>query len=848
LKVLSLNGTWQLTQLTDSNHQLPGTTQPKRGTRAHVANARVPGDVMNDLFRDKQIPDPFDRENEKTVFWIGECDWAYERTFNASAALLKHDRVLLACDGLDTFADVRINGKKVATTDNMHRQYEWNVKPLLKAGQNTIRITFRSVNEYTRKHQAARPIRSDPGGCHPTAYPAWIRKQACNFGWDWGPMLVSYGIWRDIRLVGFSEARIEHVAIDQKHTASKVLLDVACELDRTSRAALTVCATLRHKRLVIAKRTASASGKSAQLKLGVDDPKLWWPRGMGDQPLYELTVELLDADGNVIDTQTKRIGLRTLRLDCHKDQWGESFQFVANGVPFFSKGANWIPVDALMGRRKPEDYRRLLEDAAAVNMNMIRVWGGGIYEDDVFYDACDELGLCVWQDFMFACMAYPTWDAKYMKTVEAEARDNVRRLRHHPSIALWCGNNEIEQQCVGESAVRWSKSGDLFTWAQYGKLFDKLLPKVVAEEAGATDYWPSSPHSPHGDRLDDSNPKWGDAHLWGVWHGKQPFEWFRECEHRFNSEFGFQSFPEPKTVRGYTQKQDRNITTAVMEHHQRSGIGNTTIMQYMLSWFRLPTSFEMTLWASQILQGMAIKYACEHWRRSMPRGMGTLYWQLNDVWPVASWASIDYHGRWKALHYMARHFFAPVMVSGLEDKDTGTIEVHVTSDLLESLPGTLSWRVTDVAGRTLDSGKKALRTPINANRKVTTLKLAKLLETKGERDLLVWLDLSVKGQPKSSNLVTFARPKHLELATNPGINAKVSTAADESFRVTLTSKQPALWAWLELDGVDAQCSDNFLHLGPGRSQRVTVTPKRKLTLAQFRKKLMVRSLVDTFAD
>ncbi len=550
------------------------------------------------------------------------------------------------------------------------------------------------------------------------------------------------------------------------------------------------------------------------------------------------------AMGGVLDSVAKRIGLRTLRLDRHKDEWGESFQFVVNGVPFFAKGANWIPVDAVLGRRTPEMYRGLIEDAAAVNMNMLRVWGGGIYEDDCFYDRCDELGICVWQDFMFACMAYPIGDKAFVRNVEAEACDNVRRLRHHPCMALWCGNNEMEQM-VATGMNR--GSNQVMSLMEYELLFDILLAKVVREEAPHTDYWPSSPHSPNGDRNNSNNPECGDAHLWEVWHGKKPFEWYRTCDHRFNSEFGFQSFPEPRTACGYTEKQDRNITTAVMEHHQRSGIGNMTIMQYMLDWFRLPSGFEMTLWASQILQGMAIKYACEHWRRSMPRGMGTLYWQLNDVWPVASWSSIDYYGRWKALHYMARHFFAPVLVSGVEDVKKGTIDVHVTSDLLKVADGKLSWVVTDAAGRKLESGAKSVYTPVNGDRKVTTLKLSKHLGLAcGERDLLVWLELSVKGQPKSTNLVTFARPKHLELAEKPGISAQVSANKNGSFGVSLKTKHPAMWTWLELNGVDARCSDNFINLRPGRSVQVTMTPARKLTAAQFKKKLQVRSLVDTY--
>ncbi len=824
MRTLSLDGRWTV----------------RRGGAALSWPARVPGDVLADLLKVGAIPDPFDRENERALQWIGESDWIFERSFRVSPALFAEKRVQLQCDGLDTFARVEVNGRLVARTNNMHRRHEWEVRAFLKPGLNSIRIAFDSVNDYTRRRQRQRPFRARVSESHPAAYPAWVRKMACNFGWDWGPILVTAGIWRSVRLVGYSTARIGDVRVEQTHRARnagrEVRLRMDAQIEASAQQKLTVHVALLFRGRVV----AEGDGKT-RVELPVPAPQLWWPNGVGDQPLYDLRVELRDAGGRVLDSQTKRIGLRTLRLDRHRDRWGESFQFVVNGVPFFAKGANWIPVDAVLARRTPADYRRLVQDAAAANMNMLRVWGGGIYEDDVFYDLCDELGICVWQDFMFACMAYPSWDREFMRNVEAEARDNVRRLRHHTCLALWCGNNELEQQAVGKSTTE-----KLMTWEQYGRLFDKLLARVVRELDPATDYWPSSPHSPRGDRANYNNPACGDAHLWKVWHGKLPFEWYRTCGHRFNSEFGFQSFPEPKTVSGYTLPADRNITTAVMEHHQRSGIGNTTIMQYMLSWFRLPTSFDMTLWASQILQGLAIKYAVEHWRRSMPRGMGTLYWQLNDVWPVASWSSIDYHGRWKALHYMARQFFAPVLVSGLEDAGKGTVEIHITSDRHDSKSGMLRWIVTNLAGRKLMSGAKRIRTPINANCRVATLPLAKWLQRPGPRDLLVWLELEVAGEPISTNLVTFARPKHLELVSQPGIRVAAAGQKDGGFRLTITAKQPALWAWLELTGMDARFSDNFFHVRPGRAVRVTVTPCRGLTVAELRRRLRVYSLANTY--
>ena len=523
-----------------------------------------------------------------------------------------------------------------------------------------------------------------------------------------------------------------------------------------------------------------------------------------------------------------------------KDRWGESFHFEANGVPFFAKGANWVPADAFVTRLADEDYADLLASAASAHMNMLRVWGGGIYEQDVFYDLCDELGICIWQDFMFSCATYPTFDDAYMANVQAEAEDNVRRLRHHACLALWCGNNELEQGLVGPEWNAWQMS-----WADYKKLFDKLLPRIVRRLDPQRDYWPCSPHSPHGDRTDHRNPTCGDAHLWDVWHGRKPFEWYRTCRHRFCSEFGFQSFPEPKTVRTYTAPADRNVTSFVMEHHQRSGIGNTTILQYMLDWFRLPRSFDMTLWTSQILQGMAMKYAVENWRRHMPQSMGALYWQLNDCWPVASWSSIDSLGRWKALHYLAKRFYAPLLVSGVEDVDRGEVAVHVTSDLRKARRAKLSWRLTNVAGEVLAEDSESVTAKPGANQHVLTLDLADPLGLWGPRELLVWLDLSVEGQTISADLVTFARPKHLELP-DPAIATKVESTGGETFVVTLKAKRPALWAWLELAGGDAHCSDNFFHLPPGQAVEVVVNPLKPMTAAQLKKKLRVRSLVDTY--
>jgi beta-mannosidase len=809
----------------------------KAGKRVSKIPAQVPGCVHTDLLRAGKITDPYYRDNELKLQWIGEVDWLYARTFNVPASLLKHERVLLRCAGLDTFATIRINDQEIARTDNMFRTWEFDVKAALKAGRNTIEVQFDSTLPYIRQREQEHHL---PGwnAPHEVAGRAWVRKEPCNYGWDWGPVLITCGIWRDIELVAFDTARLTGVKILQNHEApGQVMLEVTPEFEALNTEPLMAQVTVSLDGQVVAETSVAAMSSAV---LAISDPELWWPNNLGAQPLYEVTVELRDSVDKVLDTTTRRIGLRTLVLDRHPDQWGESFQFVVNGVPFFAKGGNWIPADTFATAMTHERYRDLLLSVKDANMNMLRLWGGGIYEQDDFYNLCDELGICIWHDFMFACSTYPAFDEAFMRNVRAEANDNVRRLRHHPAIALWCGNNELEQGLVGPT---WTER--TMSWDDYGKLFDALLPEVTASLDPQRSYWPSSPHTPVGDRVNFNDPTSGDAHLWDVWHGRKPFEWYRTCAHRFNSEFGFQSFPEPRTVNSYTELEDRNVTTYVMELHQRSGIGNAVIMHYMLDWFRLPNSFDMTLYLSQILQGMGMKYAVEHWRRSMPRGMGTLYWQINDCWPVASWASIDYYGRWKALHYMAKKFYAPILVSALEDGSTGNVEIHLTNDTLRPSTGDVSWRLTNAEGKALARGKKRVEIAALTSAMVECAELGEYLRKYGPRQLLLWLEYSIKGERVSTNFATFARPKHLELA-DPAIELHAESLGNNEFAVTMTAARPALWAWLELDGVDAAFSDNYMHLFPGADTRVVVSPARTLTLKQLNKALRVFSLVDTY--
>jgi len=824
MDTISLNGAWRVRREGD-----------KRGIPA-----TVPGCIHTDLLAAGKIEDPYYRMNENDVQWVGQTDWTYSRRFRADEGFRQNERQVLRFDGLDTLATVVLNGRTLGKTDNMFRTWEFDVTGCIQKGWNSLEIRFRSplraIAAMERKYRrlpgwGTKAHKLDPGG--------WIRKEPCNFGWDWGPKLLTCGLWRDVELVGYNRARIRDVHVRQQHSRGRVKLDVTLEAERLGRGRLSAFVTLSFEGRLLEEVMVPMRGARGNATLVVKKPQLWWPNGMGEHPLYEVTVDLLDTDEELLDTKTHRIGLRTIRLQRKKLRDGESFGFVVNGVPFFAKGANWIPADTFAPRVDADDYARLLTDAAAVHMNMVRVWGGGIYEADVFYNLCDELGLLVWQDFMFACATYPAFHKEFMRNVRAEAEDNVRRIRHHACLALWCGNNELEQGLVGD---KWDESR--MSWKDYGRLFDKLLPEIVSRLDPDTDYWPSSAHTPGPNRADAQDPTCGDAHIWWVWHRHQPFEDYRKSMHRFCSEFGFQSFPEPRTVRSFTLPSDRNVTTPVMEHHQRSGIGNTTIMRYMLDWFRVPKSFDMTLWASQILQGLAIQYAVEHWRRRFPLTTGALYWQLNDCWPVASWASIDSYGRWKALHYLAGRFFAPVLVSAVEDADKGTAAIYVHNDLGFRFRGHGVWHLTTARGEPIAGDRFAVSVEPRSVSKVQLLDVRDVVEELGRQDVLLWLELVSGTGVHSSNLVLFAKPKAMNLQP-PEIDAQVRRVKDV-YVVTLEAKGVALWTWLELAGMEAVYSDNFVHLRPGVPVRISVIPARGIPVDPFRKRLRVRSLVDTY--
>ncbi len=613
--------------------------------------ASVPGSVYHDLMQNGKMDDPFWRDNFPKALKRMDHDYEYKTEFAADKALLKSDAVLLRFEGIDTVADIFLNGEKLGHTENMHRTFEFEVKDLLKEEGNELRVLLHSPTRFIKeeyKHNVADGSEEAMVGF------ANLRKTHCMFGWDWGPRLPDAGLWRPVKLLGIEKARVDSVYVTQKHEDGKVTLHFDVDADVYDREAL-----MGYTVLITDPDGKETLCKGSPEEIVIERPQLWWPNGFGAQPLYTVEVRLY-AGGKQVDAWKKRIGLRTLTMHIAKDAYGESFAHEVNGVQVFAMGADYIPEDSIFPRINEARTRELLRQCKEAHFNTIRVWGGGYYPDDWFYDACDEMGLMVWQDFLFACAVYNLTD-EFEDNIRAEFADNIKRLRHHASLALWCGNNEMEM--FVERGL-WVKTP--IQKSDYVKMYEYILPKVLKELDPQTFYWPASPSS--GGGFDDPNGfDRGDVHYWDVWHGNVPFTDYRRYYFRYLSEFGFQSFPSVETVKTFALPEDCNPFSYVMEKHQRNNAANGKIMNYLYQTYLYPTSFDAFVYASQLLQADAIRYGVEHFRRNRGRCMGAIYWQLNDCWPVISWASIDYCGRWKALHYAAKRFFRPLTLSCAEE-------------------------------------------------------------------------------------------------------------------------------------------------------------------------------------
>lgn len=772
-------------------------------------SAHVPGSVYADLTADGTMPDPFWRENELDAFERMKKDYVYQRAFTVTEAQLAHAHVELVCEGLDTLAHVSLNGREIAFADNMHITWVWDVKEQLHAGENTLEIRFDSPILY-----CAKKAEEAPGWESSDATPGFrhLRKAHCMFGWDWGPRLPDAGIWRPIFLRTWDTARLENALMLQAHHDGMV--DVTIRPEIAGESAWSAEITAPDGEVIIIPETTAA-----EQVITIEHPQLWWPNGLGKQPLYRVTVRLATGD-----TRVWRIGLRTMTVSHEKDEWGEEFCHVVNGVKVFAMGADYIPEDNILARVTPERTRRLLEDCKAANFNAIRVWGGGYYPDDAFYDICDELGLMVWQDLMYACAFYDL-TPDFERSIRVETHQNVARLRHHASLALICGNNEMEMFMAGANSALINHR----TWefvptyphhiTDYVKMFEYILPAIVKETAPQTYWWPASPSS--GGNFDAPNDEnRGDNHYWDVWHGEKPFTEYRKFFFRYASEFGFQSFPCLKSVKQFTLPDDRNIFSRVMERHQRNQAANGKILSYLSQTFRYPNSFDDLLYASQLMQAEAIRYGVEHWRRNRGRCMGAIIWQLNDIWPVASWASIDYYGRWKALHYAAKRFFAPVMISAEEEGELSqnpkineyhpaplekSFRLNVCNETLRDVTGEVVWALRTPDGAIVRQNQQTLTIPAMSAKWLDKVDCADASLT----GHYVSFAFVVDNVAVSEGTCIFCAPKHFEFV-DPRLT--VETRGDT---LLVTSHAYAKQVWLESEDADLLLDDNAFDMNPG---------------------------------
>lgn len=781
--------------------------------------AIVPGSVYGDLLRAGKMEDPFWKDNELAAFDLMRNDFEYIASFTADPAVLEEDHVLLHFDGLDTIADVYLNDEKIACTNNMHRTWEFEVKHLLKK-TNELRIYFHSPIAY-----AEDLYEKDPFNGVNDAIPGFsqVRKAHCMYGWDWGAHLPDAGIWRPVYLQGYSVAKLESVLILQHHEEGRVQLELKPDVIYGDPNEAYKTAGLLDYELKITAPTGeilvdteviSENGVPVDcMSAVIEAPELWWPNGYGAQPLYTVKVTLKIGE-LVLDTWEKRIGLRTVTMSRDKlEAGGEEFATTVNGLKIFAMGADYIPEDHLLGRVTPETTRTLLEKAAWAHHNCIRVWGGGYYPDDWFYDICDELGLLVWQDMMFACSMYSLTE-EFDANVRAEFRDNLLRLRHHASLALISGNNEVEEEAMMPGfAARPALLRD------YLNLYEYIISGMVKELCPQTFYWPSSPSS--GGSFDaPQDPTRGDQHYWMVWHGNEPFTAYRQHQFRYLSEFGFQSFPSEKTVDTFTDDpKDKNIFSYVMERHQRNGSANGKIMNYMQQTYLYPTDFNTLIYASQLLQADGIRYGVEHFRRNRGVCMGTVVWQLNDCWPVASWSSIDYTGRLKALHYYEKRFFAPIMISCEENGMVSSgkplnrypydfeksIRLCVANETWNDENITVNWAVRNTKGEVLRAESEEIVVKAFSSTWLDKVDLSDLKIY----DEYISYEAVKDGQVVSSGTVNLSYPKYFHYE-DPELTATV-----DGKYITVSAKAYAKSVEIQNGSDDLILSDNFFDMNAG---------------------------------
>jgi beta-mannosidase len=867
----SLNGLWHLRNVVKSID----------------IETEVPGSVFEALLKNNLIEDPFYGLNEHKLSWVYESDWTYEYEFDVDSRFLDHSKILLCFHGLDTFSDIFLNDTFLSYTNNMFTKYEFKVKSILKDKNNKLKIIFHSPTK-----KAKEEIKKKGLNLYNTmeALPgiAYLRKAQYSFGWDWGPKLPDIGIWQPVELLGYDDIIINSIYLEQdfkyKMDPLKIKnpvdissnevnsinllinLELDSEVENISALNYIIKIELKSPHNSIINKEIPLKSINQTINITINNPSLWWTHDLGNPDLYNFKISILNDA--LIDSYSQKIGLRDIRLIRTPDDRGESFYFMLNGVPIFAKGANWIPIDSFIPRGKKGGFYEInLLYAKEANMNMIRVWGGGIYEDNSFYDLCDELGLLVWQEFPFACRIYP-FDKEFIENIKNEFIQNIIRLRNHPSLALWCGNNEIE--------VLWKimiinsdlKDPDKISEFKEGyiRIFEKLLPELIKKYDPYHSYWPSSPSNGYlGDNLgltDGNSPDKGDSHYWQVWHGGKPFISYRKFNSRFMSEFGFESFPSIKTIQKFCPQDQLFYNSPMMENHQKNSSGNKKIMTYMKRRFSIPKEFEKQVILSQISQAEAMEYGVEHWRRNRNdfQCMGALYWQLNDCWPVASWSSLDYFFRWKALHYFAKRFYSSVFPS--VEEDSKEIKFWITNDLNKSQDIIFEWKLLNSNGEIqLDGSFTSNILPC------TSTQLGKINLEEVNKEIIRTQNniifFSLKNR-KNGNVVIyngfrlFESPKKFSLL-DPKISYSINEIINEEneveeCQIAIKSQNIALYVFIESNDIDFIASDNFFSLEPNEIRKIVLKSMRfanshnKLRKNEIQGKILIKSLVDLMRD
>lgn len=781
--------------------------QFKNGKDKNWLSAKVPGTVHLDLMDHKLIPDPFKDDNEKKVQWVENEDWEYHTTFTVTSKGLDNQNIDLVFNGLDTFSEIYLNGKLLRKTDNMFRKWEIPVKEYLKSGDNLLQVNFKSA--VTVGKELAEKV----SFTMPESPRSFVRKAQYQFGWDWGPRLVTAGIWKEVKLNYWNTAKLSHVKIEQKNlTAQKAELNVHADIFAENEGKYVI--SIDHKKSNIQLKKGE---NKVIIPFSLKNPKRWQPNGWGVPNLYSIPISL-QKDSEILSSEEVRIGLRTIELIQEKDEKGKSFYFKVNGKPLYIKGTNWIPGDSFSPRMSKEKYQRLIKDCKEAHMNMIRVWGGGIYEDDEFYKACDENGILVWQDFMFAGSFYPS-DENFQKNVEMEVKDQVERLQNHASLALWCGNNEIDEAIVNwgyQKQFKYSKEDSLQVWKDYDKIFHEVIPKAIKKYTAnfSSIYWPSSPSIGWGHKESLTE---GDSHYWGVWWGEQPFEIYNQKVGRFMSEYGFQGMPTIETTKSmFSGNPDLNLQNTTIKAHEKHARGWEIINEYMQRDYKIPTDFVQYNYVSQLLQARGMQIAIEAHRRAKPYNMGTLYWQLNDCWPVVSWSSIDYSGNWKALHYQLKRSFEQQVL--LTEEKEGMLYFYAVNDALKKFNDvTVEIQAIKCNGEivneitTVPDGKT-----LEGIVKFDPIEIDNIIPDSDKNEIFLKLTLKDgQGNTIAQNTYFFSKPKDLKLA-KPTITIQKISSTQIQVSTDVLAKDVYLMG-------DYHFSDNFFDLLPNTSRTIQIS-------------------------